>query len=193
MTRSGEVPAMTLHHRDQRANRIIRTVLLAIVAGCFSQPAGAAGSNPRPRAQGRGATPRGSPAPIEDALNLLRWSQDDVPCIEVVDVRPPQVNVLAEGWIVHNPDGSAQPTIYVAGWSELYRAALADRYRRNAGNLIRLAGVLAHERAHIYYGRNEELGYAAQLTTLEHLHAPELERANVRRALEMVRRRQRGR
>ena len=57
-------------------------------------------------------------------------------------------------------------------------------------NLIRLAGVLAHERAHIEHGQNEELPYLAQLTTLEHLRAHDIDIANVRRALEAVKRQQ---
>ena len=129
------------------------------------------------------------PAPIEAALNLLRWSGDDVPLIQVVEVRPRQVNVLAEGWIDYNPDGSARPTIHIAAWSKLYRAAVADRDRRDPHSVIRLAGVLAHERAHLRHGPDEERAYAEQLTTLEHLQATDIETTNVRRALEAVTRR----
>jgi hypothetical protein len=125
------------------------------------------------------------PPPIEAALNLLRWAPEDVPAIEVVERRPPRVDLLAEGWIVRNVDGTAQPTIYVAGWSELYRNALT--YPRNAHNVIRLAGVLAHERVHIRHGPDEELAYAEQLITLEQLQAPPLDVTSVRRALQAVR------
>jgi Zn-dependent protease with chaperone function len=131
------------------------------------------------------------PAPIQAALDLLKWSPDHVPQIEVVDVCPPQVSPLAEGWTVYGRDGNAQPTIYVAGWSALYRAILANGLDVHF-SVIRLAGVLAHERAHIEHGQNEEAAYLAQLTTLEHLRAHDIDLANVRRALEVVRRQQRG-
>src|SRR5262245_12094881 len=82
------------------------------------------------------------PAPIEAALNLLRWPPEDVPAIEVIEKRPPRVDHLAEAWVFYNVDGTAQPTIYVAAWSQLYRHALADP--RDWHDVIRLAGVLAH-------------------------------------------------
>ena len=193
MTWSGEVKPVTLHHLGQRPFRGIQVGLLAVIACAIVQPAGASSSDRRRILQGRDeVVPRiVHPTPIQAALNLLRWSPDHVPMIEVVDVRPPQVNILAEGWIVTNADGSAQPTIYVAGWSKLYREALVNPFL--AHNIIRLAGVLAHERVHILHGPDEELAYAEQLITLERLQAPELERTNVRRALEAVKRRQRGR
>jgi hypothetical protein len=85
--------------------------------------------------------------------------------IEVVEVRPPGISVLAEGWVLFDADGLARPTVYVACWSPLYRAVLADRF--DYLNTVRLAGVLAHERTHIDHGSNEELAYAAQLITVE--------------------------
>jgi hypothetical protein len=132
------------------------------------------------------------PAPIQAALDLLKWSPDHVPLIEVVDVCPPRVSPIAEGWTVYTADGSARPTIYVAGWSALYRAIRANRLDVHY-DVIRLAGVLAHERAHIEHGPNEELAYLAQLITLEHLRAHDIDLANVRRAWEAVKRQQRER
>ena len=132
------------------------------------------------------------PAPIQAALDLLQWSPDRVPMIEVVEVRPLRVSPLAEAWTVYNADGSARRTIYVAGWSALYRAALANGLDVHL-DVIRLAGVLAHERAHVEHGPNEELAYIAQLVTLERLRAHDIDLSNVRRALEVVKRQQRGR
>jgi hypothetical protein len=132
------------------------------------------------------------PVPIQAALDLLKWSPEHVPTIEVVEVRPPRVSPLAEGWTTYNGDGSARPTIYVAGWSALHRAALANRLDAHF-DVIRLAGVLAHERAHVEHGPNEELDYLAQLITLENLEARDVDIASVRRALDAVRRQQRGR
>jgi hypothetical protein len=153
----------------------------ALAADCEA-PLCTPSSNPDIIAQGRILRPE----PIQAALNLLRWPRDKVPMIEVVEIRPPQVNILAEGWVVYDADGRARSTIYVAGWSPLYRAVLANRFDRD--NTIRLAGVLAHERAHIEHGSNEELAYAEQLTTLERLEAPPIDRTSVRRALDVVRR-----
>ena len=130
--------------------------------------------------------------PIQAALDLLKWSPEHVPTIEVVEVRPPRVSPLAEGWTIYNGDGSAQPTIYVAGWSTLYQAALANRLDAHF-NVIRLAGVLAHERAHVEHGPDEELAYLAQLITLENLQARDVDIASVRRAFDAVKRQKRGR
>ena len=107
--------------------------------------------------------------------------------IEVVAVRPPRVSPLAEGWILYNVEGRPLPTIYVAGWSALYRAVLANRLDVHF-DVIRLASVLAHERAHIEHGPDEELAYLAQLITLERLRAHDIDIANVRRALEAAKR-----
>src|SRR5262245_10497754 len=128
----------------------------------------------------------GRPKPIQAALNLLRWPAAQVPTIVVVSERPPMVSPLAEGWVVHDADGSPRATIYIAGWSKLYRSARAEN-RDVSHRIIRLAGVLAHERAHIG-GQDEEAAYARQLTTLEALHADPLEITNVHRALELMKR-----
>ena len=125
------------------------------------------------------------PAPINAALDVLKWSPENIPRIEVVDERPPRVSSLAEGWIVYDVDGRPQSTIYIAGWSALYRAVLANRLDAQF-DVIRLAGVLAHERAHIEHGPNEEVAYLAQLTTLESLRAHDSDLAAVRRALAAV-------
>jgi hypothetical protein len=131
------------------------------------------------------------PAPIQAALTMLRWPAHEVPQIEVIEVRPPQVNVLAEGWVFFKEDGNAWPTIYVAGWSPLYRGALANPGRSQ--DAIRLAGVLAHERSHLEQGADEERAYVAQLSTLERLQATHMDRVSVRVALLTVKRQQQAR
>ena len=164
------------HDLTRRVRRGLRVSLLAAISGAAVQPLGAAGS-----AQ---SLPRRTP--IEAALGLLRWPADQTPAIVVVSERPDMVSTRAEGWVVRNSDGSEQPTIYVAGWSGLYRDALANPHVWHT--IIRLAGVLAHERVHIRHGPDEELAYAEQLITLERLHAELLEITNVRRARESVKR-----
>jgi hypothetical protein len=171
------------HHHTRRVHRGIHVSLLAAVAFAAVQPVAAVGFAQRTT----------QPRPIEAALNLLYWPPEEIPTIVVVDQRPPTVNPLAEGWVVRNSDGSAQPTIYIAGWSEPYRDALANPLASRSHSIIRLAGVLAHERAHLRHGADEEIAYAAQLTTLVILQAPDVEISNVRRALELVKRRQRVR
>ena len=169
------------HYLRRRVRKGIHASLLAALTCAGLPPAEAAGQAQLP--------PR--PRPIDAALDLLHWSADQTPTIVVVAERPERASLLAEGWVVRNRDGTTRPTIYIAGWSELYRDALAKPYVMH--NIIRLAGVLAHEQVHIRYGPDEELAYAEQLTTLARLHAAPLEVTNVRRALEGVRRQNRAR
>jgi hypothetical protein len=130
------------------------------------------------------------PAPIQAALELLRWPADQVPLVEVVEVRPSRVNILAEGWVMRYENGNARPKIYIAGWSPLYRGALANPGRNQ--DAIRLASVLAHERSHLEHGADEERAYLAQLSTLERLQATNMDRTSVRVALRAVTRQQLG-
>jgi hypothetical protein len=170
------------HHLTRRVHQGVHVSLLAAIACAALQPVGATGS----------AQPSPRPGPIEAALNLLSWPADQTPLIVVVAERPQVVNPLAEGWVVYNTNGSARSTIYVAGWSALYRDALAHPHA-SRHHIIRLAGVLAHERGHLRHGPDEEPAYAEQLTTLEQLQAEPIEITNVRRVLESVRRRHRAR
>jgi hypothetical protein len=131
------------------------------------------------------------PAPIQAALTMLRWPTHQVPQIEVIEVRPLHVNVLAEGWVVCKEDGNAWPKIYIAGWSSLYRGALANPGRSQ--DAIRLAGVLAHERSHLEQGADEERAYVTQLSTLERLQATHMDRTSVSVALQTVKRQRQAR
>lgn len=178
---------MTLHSPARSAFLLSIRTALVVIACSVAAPATAADADGSFHTQDAVI----QPVPIQAALDLLKWSPDRVPTIEVVEVRPQRVNPLAEGWTVYNEDGSALPTIYVAGWSRLYRATLANRFDVHY-DVIRLAGVLAHERAHIEHGPSEELAYLAQLITLERLRAHDIDLAHVRRALEAVTRQRRG-
>jgi hypothetical protein len=169
------------HPLTRRAYQGLFVSLLAVMTCAAIQPLDAAQS----------VRPASRPKPIEAALNLLRWPPNQIPAIVVIAERPETVSPLAEGWVVRNSDGSERPTIYIAGWSALYRAALADP-RGAHHDIIRLAGVLAHERVHIRQGPDEEQAYAKQLITLESLHATLLEIANVRRALALAGRQHRA-
>jgi hypothetical protein len=101
------------------------------------------------------------------------------------------VNILAEGWVMRYEDGNARPKIYIAGWSSLYRGALANPGRNQ--DAIRLAGVLAHEQSHLEQGADEERAYVAQLSTLERLQATNMDLTSVRVALRTVKRQQQAR
>jgi hypothetical protein len=184
---------MTLHSLSRLA--FLLSICAAFVAVACSLAASAPAADTGEQAATRQVPARSGiiqPEPIQAALDLLKWSPAHVPTIEVVGVCPPWVSLLSEGWTVYNPGGSARSTIYVAGWSALYRAALANRLDARF-DVIRLAGVLAHERAHIEHGPDEELAYLAQLITLESLEARDVDVAGVRKALDAVKRQKRAR
>jgi hypothetical protein len=122
------------------------------------------------------------PKPLTDALTLLGWSGGDVPRIVVVDQRPPDATVSVDAWVRFDTEGRAMPVIYVRTDTDLYRDAVRQDYQA----LVRLAGILAHERWHLRHGRDEEGAYTAQLSTMEYLHANSTHLAQVRRALRRV-------
>src|SRR5262245_11231846 len=123
--RSSEVRTMTLHDSPSRLVSVPRfgadLVFVACLAGAQASAADVETLLPM-----RAQTDSHQPLPIQAALDLLRWSPDRVPRIEVLEMRPPQVSPLAEGWTIYNSDGRAESTIYVAGWSALYRTVLAN-------------------------------------------------------------------
>jgi hypothetical protein len=166
------------HHHWRWVHQCIHASLLTVITCVLIWLLGASGSVqqiPQPR-------------PVEAALILLRWSPAETPIIIVVDMRPQDVSVLAEAWTFFCTSGCSQPTIYVAAWSELYRKALANPF--DLQRTIRLAGVLAHERAHLRHGPDEEFAYDEQLRTLAMLQASDLDITNVQRALREALKRQ---
>jgi hypothetical protein len=66
--------------------------------------------------------------------------------------------------------------------SDIYRDAARQDYQA----LVRLAGILAHERWHLRHGRDEVGAYTTQLSAMEYLHANSAHLAQVRRALRRV-------
>jgi hypothetical protein len=121
------------------------------------------------------------PKPLATAIRLLGWSGEAVPRIEVVSVKPPDTAANVEAW-VRFANGQAIPVIYVRADTDVYRRAAAEDYQA----LIRLAGILAHERWHLRYGRAEVGAYAAQLAMMEYLHANSVHLAAVRMAFQRV-------
>jgi hypothetical protein len=117
---------------------------------------------------------------------LLGWYGDDLPRIEVVDRKPSDATGFVEGWVRYNEDGSAIPVIYVRTDTKVYRDAVGNDYQA----LVRLAGILAHERWHLRHGRDEIGAYTVQLSTMEYLHASRMHLAQVRQALERIGKRQ---
>ena len=122
------------------------------------------------------------PEPLAGAVMLLGWSGDDVPRIEVVSARPPDRTAMAEAWVRFDANGQAIPVVYVRSDTEVYRDALAKDYQA----LVRLAGILAHERWHLRHGPDEAGAYTVQLSTMQYLHADAVQLAQVRRALMLV-------
>jgi hypothetical protein len=122
------------------------------------------------------------PEPLASAVMLLGWSGAEVPRIEVVGARPTDGTATAEAWVRFETNGQALPVIYVRSDTEVYRDALGKDYQA----LVRLAGVLAHERWHLGHGLDEVGAYTAQLSAMEYLHANTVRLAEVRRALRQV-------
>jgi hypothetical protein len=149
--------------------------LAAIVAMTVAQPL-AATSNRHLGNEGQ------LPKPLTDAITLLGWSGSDVPRIVVVDRPPPDATVTVEAWVRFDTEGRAMPVIYVRTDTDLYRDAVRQDYQA----LVRLAGILAHERWHLRHGRDEVGAYTAQLSVMEYLHANSMHLAEVRRALRRV-------
>jgi hypothetical protein len=128
------------------------------------------------------------PEPVAEAIRLLGWSADDVPRIAVVDTKPPHLADNVEAWVVFEKE-LARPLIYMRSDIDVYREAGRGDYQAR----VRLAGILAHERWHLRYGRDEVGAYAAQLAIMEYLHANSLSLAAVRMAFQrVVREAQRG-
>ena len=119
-------------------------------------------------------------------MTLLGWSRDDVPRIVMVDRKTPDATATVEAWVRFADDGAAMPVIYVRTDTDIYREAARTDYQA----LVRLAGILAHERWHIRHGRDEVGAYTVQLSIMEYLHANQTHLAEVRQALRLVRRRQ---
>jgi hypothetical protein len=120
-------------------------------------------------------------------VTLLGWFGDDVPQFELATESPSDGTPNAEAWVRFNADGSAVPIIYVAIKSRVYRDALND-YQ----SLVKLAGILAHERWHLRHGPDETGAYDTQLAIMTYLHANSAELAEVRRSLNWARQRSRN-
>jgi len=125
------------------------------------------------------------PAPVATALVLLGWPKDEIPNIEIVATRPPDASPTAEAWVWCNEDGSAAPVVYVAADTETY----ADALQENRQALVKLAGILAHERWHLRYGPDEVGAFEAQLGAMVSLTADDIQLTGIRLALRDVRRR----
>jgi hypothetical protein len=118
-------------------------------------------------------------SPIDQAIRLLGWSRADTPHIELVTNKPREASVMAEAWVRFTETGHAVPIIYVWSSSEMFRDAVSGNYQA----LVRLAGVLVHERWHVRHGRDHVGAYNAQLSTMQYLGADSMHMADVRKAL----------
>ena len=123
--------------------------------------------------------------PLRDAVMLLGWRNEDLPRIEAAQGTPAggTTTMSVEGWVRYDDRGIAFPVIYVRTDTEVYRAAGGGDYQA----VVRLAGILAHERWHLRNGRDEMGAYNAELTTMEYLHANTMNLAVVRQALRRLR------
>jgi len=154
-------------------------------------PAGQTASTKTDGAEKRGQSRKVSkplPPPLALAVTLLGWFGDDIPQFELAVERPPDATPTAEAWVRYNGDGSAVPIVYVATDSNVYRNAPKD-YQ----SLVKLAGILAHERWHLRHGPDEVAAYDTQLSTMTYLHASSANLAEVRRSLNWVQQRAKNR
>jgi len=120
--------------------------------------------------------------PLSRAVQLLGWSGDDVPQIHIVSEGPTDRTQTAEAWVQFDADGRAVPVIHIRADTDVYRDASTGDYQA----LVRLAGILTHERWHLRHGPDEAGAYGAQLSIMEYLHANGTRLAEVRRAFQQV-------
>jgi hypothetical protein len=78
-------------------------------------------------------------------------------------VKPERARRDVEGYVV-----PGYPVIYIAAWSDAYRAAVAGGSRA----IVKLAGIIAHERLHVEAGTAERPVYEAERLMLGRSAAP---------------------
>ena len=116
--------------------------------------------------------------PISRALSL--FAPDEIaamPRVVLAATRPEHVAADAEGYTV-----PGYPVIYIAAWSETHRAAMTGD--RDA--IIKLAGIIAHERTHIAEGPDERTAYVAEILMLRRCGASAAMIDGVRRSMRAV-------
>jgi hypothetical protein len=97
-----------------------------------------------------------------------------MPRIVLATVQPDLVTNDTEGYAV-----PGYPVIYIAAWSDTYKAASAG----NRDAVIKLAGIIAHERVHIEQGPAERPAYEAEILMLRRCGAAPAVIDGVRRAM----------
>ena len=102
--------------------------------------------------------------PIPRALSLFSAEElATMPRVVLATVKPERTTTGTEGYAV-----PGYPVVYIAAWSDTYKAAeVGDR---NA--IIKLAGIIAHERAHVDRGSAEGPAYDAEILMLRRCGAP---------------------
>jgi hypothetical protein len=121
---------------------------------------------------------RAAKDPIGRALSL--FSDHEVatmPRIVRAAVRPERVTGDAEGYVV-----PGYSVIYVATWSDTYKAA----ENGDTTAIVKLAGIIAHERAHVERGADEGPAYEAEIFMLRRSNAAPALVDGVRRAMTVV-------
>jgi hypothetical protein len=127
-------------------------------------------------------TPDGTvlPEPIQRALaHFAAGELETMPRIVPATVKPAGASGRhTEGFVV-----GRYPVIYISTWSDVYKAAEAgDRIA-----IMRLAGVIAHERVHVEQGLDaEQAAYDAEIFQLRRTSAPSSVIDGIRRAAQSV-------
>jgi hypothetical protein len=101
------------------------------------------------------------------ALDLLGRSASSFPPIVLLDVRPPHVSALAEGFVQADVD-----TIFVLTSTSAFRNVQESSNKCGDVNAVRkIASVLVHEEWHVRHGPDERRAYEAQLMALTRMNA----------------------
>jgi len=123
-------------------------------------------------------TSAASEDPITRALALFSAQEmANMPQIVLAEIKPDGITAATEGFVVDD-----YPVIYVAEWSDTYKAAKAGD--RDA--ILKLASIIVHERTHIEHGRSERGAYQEQIQMLHRCGAPPRLIDGVRRSMQAV-------
>jgi hypothetical protein len=133
------------------------------------------------------AVGRSVPAgPMQSVMTAFSAQEmKEMPRIEVISKRPANLSPNAEAFI--NADGG--DVIYIVGDSAVYKAAKSGDKKA----LIKLAGIVAHERYHLEHGPDEGPAYDAEISMLRRVGADSSLVQGVIRAKDTVLKAQRAR
>jgi hypothetical protein len=115
---------------------------------------------------------------LREALSFFSGQEvEQLPRIVLATVQTERTDRTTEGFTV-----PGYPVVYVAAWSETYKAAAGGDHTA----LIKLAAIIAHEATHVRLGPAERPAYEAEIGMLRRLEASPSMIDGVRRAMNAV-------